>query len=136
MQVRITPDTIEFNVSVPLDEKSDERIKKLVDKLEPYLEQKRLTRQAHRQASTSADIPKPPPLPYGINQIEWWPNKFPENVPAEKRGEYTSTNPPECAELRKVLENTGKPIEIQGQSYWLNTARTYIYRRPIGDAKK
>jgi hypothetical protein len=76
-----------------------------------------------------------PTLPHGINQIEWWPNKFPEDVPAEKRGEYARADQTEAAELRKTLENVGKPIEIQGLSYLLNAARTYIYRRPVEATK-
>ncbi|MCJ7506115.1 hypothetical protein MUP05_06565 [Candidatus Bathyarchaeota archaeon] len=82
-----------------------------------------------------APPPEKPTVPYGISQIDWRENQF-------EPGEYAFTKYPdgrpvvESAELRKVLENAAKPVEIQGQSYWLNKARTYIYRRPIGDAKK
>lgn len=137
--IRVSPYTLEFTTSVPLNESTDKQIETLLKKLEVHLDSFRgkyqlSTRSEKRLEGPKTEPPKPL-LPYGINQIEWWPNKFPENVPAEKRGEYARGDQPEATELRKTLENIGKPIEIQGQSYSLNAARTYIYRKPVEATK-
>jgi hypothetical protein len=160
LQVEITPDSIRFIAFVPLDEKTDERIKKLTEKLEPFLDQKRLTRSLPPIRSF-ASAPKPdnhittqPPqgqwskitqskdngvksnvLPYGIDRIKWFPNTFGAGevtFPFTQQGEAR----PETQELLAVLKNLGKAVEIQGLSYSLNPAGNCITRKPAGGPAK
>lgn len=118
---------LRLKTAIPADEKTAGRIKDLRKVWDSECQD--FEKQYVRPQNGSQSAPKPPPLPYGINQIDWRENQF-------GPGEYARTDRPECAELGKVLENTGKPVEIQGQSYSLNIARTYLYRKPVGDAKK
>jgi len=66
--------------------------------------------------------------PYNIQSIPWMPSQY---APAK---EYVSTHAQEAEDLFKLLDNANatiqKPLEIQGQLYWLNASRTYISRRP------
>jgi hypothetical protein len=112
---------LKFTTVIPADEKTSQRIRDL-RKLWDF-ECQEFEKQ-HVRPQNGSQTPQKPTLPYGITQIEWRPNQY-------GPGEYTRTDQPETVELRKTLENISKPIEIEGQSYSLNIARTYVYRKPV-----
>lgn len=61
---------------------------------------------------------------YGVDEIEWRPNKFGE-------GEYAFTDHAKAKRLVGALTAEGGPLKIAGYSYDLNQAGTYIYRKPV-----
>ena len=80
--VRITPDTIEFTVQLPLDEKTDARIKTLVERMEPYLQQKRNTRTNFKPSSSEnrSQVPKAE----GWDSLPWRDNPYGQYVFADE----------------------------------------------------
>jgi len=112
---------LKFTTNIPADEKTPQRIRDLRKLWDSECEE---FEKQYVRPQNGSQTPQKPSLPYGINQIEWRPNQY-------GPGEYARTDQPETVELRKTLENISKPIEIEGQSYSLNTARTYVYRKPV-----
>jgi len=86
--VRITPDTIEFTVQLPLDEKTDARIKTLVERMEPYLQQKREARAGFKESRPQL------PKAEGWDALPWRNNPY---------GQYIFADEPRAKPLSSLI---------------------------------
>ena len=106
---------------LPADRKRSDVVREICDDLAPLV----LELESKSPIPSTAQQPATASHPYNIARIQWFENKF-------GPGEYAHASDSEAAELLQVLKNTGKAVEINGQSYSLNQAGTYIYRKPAG----
>lgn len=115
---------LEFQIEIPLDEHTNTSVTQLFEVWEPYFtafEAKYVRPQIPPQQPAT-----PPPQPeiafFGIDQIEWHPNKF-------GPGEYCYTDRGKAIALCNALMAAVKPVQIADMTYSLNAAKTYIYRK-------
>ena len=116
---------LELSKEIPDDVATEERLRLLLEMWQPRFEAFEAAYAKTRPAPQTS--PPPPPQPsipnLNINRISWQPNKY-------GSGDYASAAWPECQPLLNYLTTNSKPLVLGLNTYSLNAARTYIYRKP------